>query len=92
MTPGSVPDKMPVPTIPEFFDKKGILITGGSGFMGKVLIEKLLRSCPNLETIYLILKSKNGKDPQSRVKDLLDLPVRINFQLKYKIKKIVLDF
>lgn len=78
MTPSNILE-MTKPTIPEFFDKKRILITGGTGFMGKVLIEKLLRSCPSLETIYLIMKSKKGKDPQSRIKELLNLPVRMNF-------------
>lgn len=70
---------MVIPSIPEFFEKKGVLITGGSVFMGKVLIEKLLRSCSNLETLYLIMKSKNGKTPQARVRDLLNLPVSFSF-------------
>uniref|UniRef100_A0AAR5Q6I7 Fatty acyl-CoA reductase n=1 Tax=Dendroctonus ponderosae TaxID=77166 RepID=A0AAR5Q6I7_DENPD len=33
--------------IPQYFGGKNVFITGGSGFIGKVLIEKLLRSCPD---------------------------------------------
>ncbi|XP_070502901.1 putative fatty acyl-CoA reductase CG5065 [Chironomus tepperi] len=36
-------------TIPEFYNNRDIFITGGSGFVGKVLIEKLLRSCSEIE-------------------------------------------
>lgn len=66
---------MSIQTIPEFFATKSILITGATGFLGKVLLEKLLRSCPGIENIYLIIKSKHGKDPQSRVKDIITSPV-----------------
>lgn len=32
--------------ISRFFDGKSIFITGATGFIGKQIIEKLLRSCP----------------------------------------------
>nr|CAI5831494.1 unnamed protein product [Callosobruchus analis] len=44
-----------VPTIPEYFNGKDIFLTGGTGFVGKVLIEKLLRSCPGVRNIYVLL-------------------------------------
>ena len=39
-------------TIPEFYQGKNVLIFGATTFPGKVLMEKLLRSCPNVERIY----------------------------------------
>lgn len=66
-----------LPTIPEYFSGKSIFITGASGFMGKVLVEKLLRSCPNLKTVYLLLRRKRGVDSETRLKKLLDIPVSI---------------
>lgn len=39
-------------TISEFYAAKNILVFGSTTFPGKVLLEKLLRSCPNLEKIY----------------------------------------
>lgn len=48
------------------------------GFMGKVLIEKLLRSCPTIESIYLLIRQKKGKDIHTRVEELFDDPVSIS--------------
>ncbi|XP_050358540.1 fatty acyl-CoA reductase 1-like [Nymphalis io] len=56
-----------VPNIPEYYKGKTIFITGGSGFMGKVLIEKLLYSCTDLDRIYLLLRSKKNVAPEDRL-------------------------
>ncbi|XP_013185409.1 putative fatty acyl-CoA reductase CG5065 [Amyelois transitella] len=60
-------DMSNAPTIPEFYKGKTIFITGGSGFMGKVLIEKLLYSCPEIDRIYLLLRNKRGVRAESRL-------------------------
>lgn len=46
-----------------------------SGFMGKMLIEKLLRSCTEIDTIYLLIRPKKGKDVHSRLEEAFDDPV-----------------
>lgn len=63
------------PGIKEFFKGRDIFITGGSGFMGKVLIEKLLRSCPDLNCIFVLIRAKKNKAPQKRLEDLLKIPL-----------------
>ena len=40
----------------EFYRDKTILLTGSTGFLGKVVLEKLLRSLPIVKTIYLGIK------------------------------------
>jgi fatty acyl-CoA reductase len=37
-----------------------------TGFMGKVLVEKLLRDCGDLSRIYILVRAKKGVDPQQR--------------------------
>lgn len=67
--------------IGEFYQAKCILVTGASGFVGKVLIEKLLSTMPNIERIYLLIRCKrNGKSAEDRLKDEL-IDSRI-FQLR----------
>ncbi|CAH1155782.1 unnamed protein product [Phaedon cochleariae] len=62
-------------TIPEIFEGKSVFITGGSGFIGKVLIEKLLRSCPGIKNIYVLVRPKKNKNIQERVEALFDVPL-----------------
>ncbi|XP_058800132.1 putative fatty acyl-CoA reductase CG5065 [Phymastichus coffea] len=61
--------------IQSFYNKKSIFITGGTGFMGKVLIEKLLRSCNSLERIYILLRPKRGQSVDDRLNDIFKLPL-----------------
>jgi alcohol-forming fatty acyl-CoA reductase len=52
-----------------------ILGSTGSGFMGKVLVEKLLRSCPGIESIYLLMRPKRGHDINERLNDIINGPL-----------------
>nr|CAB3244724.1 fatty acyl-CoA reductase 1 [Phallusia mammillata] len=63
------------PTIPEYFDGKTIAITGGTGFIGHCLVEKLLRSCPDVKKIYLLIRRKKDLSSEDRLKKLTDLIV-----------------
>lgn len=49
------------------FAGQNVFLTGGTGFLGKVLIEKLLRSCPDVGTIYMLSRPKKGKSAQERI-------------------------
>jgi len=60
-------DKLPRSDVQEFYKDASIFITGGTGFMGKMLIEKLSRSCPHLKHIYLLIRNKKGKDVNERI-------------------------
>ena len=62
--------------IQEFYRGANVLVTGATGFMGKVLVEKLLRSCPHISNIYLLVRSKKGKNSESRLDEIFDDPVR----------------
>lgn len=53
----------------QFFNDSEIFVTGGSGFLGKGLIEKLLRSF-NVKKIYVLLRVKKGVLPNKRLDEL----------------------
>lgn len=47
------------------------------GILGKVLLEKLLRSCPDINRLYLLMREKKGKFADKRIHDLRASIVRI---------------
>ena len=61
-----------------------MIFLGGTGFLGKLLIEKLLRSCPDISSVYVIIRSKRGQDVYKRIENLFDDPVS-NRVPQYKI-------
>ena len=54
--------------IKDFYNDKAILITGTTGFLGKVVLEKFFRSLPMVRRIYLLIRPKRGVDIMDRVK------------------------
>lgn len=62
----------PSVSIKQFYDGTEIFMTGGSGFIGKVLIEKLLHSCQGIKAIYLLMRPKKEVSAKERVQKLLD--------------------
>jgi fatty acyl-CoA reductase len=66
-------------SVQQFYKNKTIFITGASGFMGKVLVEKLLYSCSDLKQLILLMRSKNGKNQAERVREFEELPVSTIF-------------
>ncbi|KAF7284719.1 fatty acyl-CoA reductase wat-like [Rhynchophorus ferrugineus] len=63
---------MDLTPIQKFFDGANIFITGSTGFLGKILVEKLLRSCPTVSTLYLLVRNKKGKSMEERVDEMFD--------------------
>lgn len=44
---------------------------GATGFLGKVLVEKLLRSCTTIKRVYILIRKKNGKPALERFQNIL---------------------
>ena len=64
-------------SVQRFYKDKTIFITGGSGFMGKVLIEKLLYSCSEVKELIVLMRPKRGKTVNQRRDDFAKLPVSL---------------
>ncbi|OAY80869.1 Fatty acyl-CoA reductase 2, partial [Ananas comosus] len=54
--------------IVRFLGGKNFLITGATGFLAKVLIEKILRTNPSVGTIYVLIKAKDKEAAMKRLK------------------------
>ncbi|KAJ3618770.1 hypothetical protein MTP99_005583 [Tenebrio molitor] len=58
--------------IGEFYKDLTIFLTGGTGFLGKILIEKLLRRCWDLNKIYVLVRPKKDKSAKERLEELFE--------------------
>ncbi|XP_017783688.1 PREDICTED: putative fatty acyl-CoA reductase CG5065 [Nicrophorus vespilloides] len=56
--------------IVNFLKAKTVFLTGATGFLGKALVEKLLRSCEDLDTVFILCREKKGKDIHTRVDEM----------------------
>lgn len=64
--------------IQDFYSGATIFITGATGFLGKLVIEKLLRTCPDLKRIYILVRPKKDKEIASRVQEIFESQVESN--------------
>jgi len=54
--------------VKEFYKDKIILITGCTGFIGKIILEKLIRTCSDFKTIYVMIRKRQGTTLDARMK------------------------
>jgi fatty acyl-CoA reductase len=58
----------------ETMKDRTLLITGGTGFVGKVLIEKVLR-VNDVKKIFILVRTKKGKNPAERFPEVFNNPL-----------------
>ncbi|KAI3845966.1 hypothetical protein MKW92_012374 [Papaver armeniacum] len=49
------------------FENKSILVTGSTGFLSKLFVEKLLRVQPNVKQLYLLFRPADASSPAQRL-------------------------
>ncbi len=52
----------------DFFNDKTLFVTGATGFLGKVLLEKVLWQLPQIRRIVLLVRPHSTKDPEGAVR------------------------
>lgn len=65
------------PTVGEFYANKTVFITGGTGFLGTVMIEAILSASPDVGTIYVLVRDKYGSNASTRINRMMKKAVRI---------------
>ena len=84
--------------ISEFYNGKTILITGSTGFVGKVILEKVIRSFSQVRRIYISINGTKGEEydiykkkiKDSQIFDLLKINIGLKAYRKLLRKKIVI--
>lgn len=57
-----------VSQIQRYFAGKTVFLTGATGFMGKCFVEKILRDCPDLKRLYVLVRQKKGVTQEEKMK------------------------
>jgi len=87
MTPGK-----DILGVRDYYSGKTILMTGGTGYIGKIIIEKMIRSIPNIKRIYVMVRSKKDMTGQERIqKEIYDTLIFKECFIKYPNLRKTLD-
>ncbi|KAF4527962.1 hypothetical protein B566_EDAN017887 [Ephemera danica] len=78
-------------TVRDVMRGERILITGATGTVGSVLLEKLLRCCPEIDTIFVLLRSKDGCDVRERLHKLFTSPLYAAVPVPVRTKVVALQ-
>ena len=62
--------------IERFYADTGILVTRATGFVGKGILEKLIRVCPHIAAIFIRIRPKKNQTIEQRFKKLMNNPIR----------------
>lgn len=57
--------------IKDFYADANVFVSGGSGYLGKVIVEKLLRTCHGVRRVYVLMRPKRGRSAAERVSQML---------------------
>uniref|UniRef100_A0A2N9IXC0 Fatty acyl-CoA reductase n=1 Tax=Fagus sylvatica TaxID=28930 RepID=A0A2N9IXC0_FAGSY len=60
---------MELGSIVQFLENKAILVTGATGFLAKIFVEKVLRVQPNLKKLYLLVRAADAKSATYRLQN-----------------------
>ncbi|KAF8374037.1 hypothetical protein PRIPAC_80466 [Pristionchus pacificus] len=80
-----------MPLVNALFAGRTVFLTGGSGFVGKVVIEKFLHDVPDVEKIFVLVRAAKGKSAQQRWADISQCALfnRVRAERPWALDKVV---
>ncbi|KAM0897330.1 hypothetical protein ACQ4PT_022635 [Festuca glaucescens] len=69
---------MDADSIVEYFRGKSILITGSTGFLGKVLVEKILRVQSDIKKLFLLIRASDVGSAKIRIQNEIPVDMVVN--------------
>ncbi|VDK43560.1 unnamed protein product, partial [Cylicostephanus goldi] len=77
--------------VQDVYSDRSILLTGSTGFLGKVLVEKILWAVPNVRQVFLLIRPAKGLSPRERLEKVLKDPLfdRIRENKPHVLNKLV---
>lgn len=81
----------PAKSITSFYAGQSIFLTGATGLMGKVYMEKILRSCPDVREVFILMRSKKGLSIDERLEKIFKLPLydKLREEQPSNLKKVI---
>lgn len=67
----------------KFYKGKNIMLTGCTGFVGKVILNKILMSLSDFNKIYLMVREKKNLNVEQRMKKIFDSYLFTRFKVKF---------
>lgn len=55
--------------VKSYYTNKSILITGCTGYLAKIILEKIIRTCSDFKKIYVVMRPKQGKNLTHRMQN-----------------------
>ncbi|KOX67276.1 Fatty acyl-CoA reductase 1 [Melipona quadrifasciata] len=71
--------------IRKFYAGKHILLTGCTGYLGTIILEKLLRTCTEISKVYILVREKANMAIEDRMKKLFENEVSL--KRKYQMRQ-----
>lgn len=54
-----------------FYSGLSVLVTGATDLLGKCIVEKLIRGCPNIKKVGVLLRTKDQENFEEKCQDYL---------------------
>ncbi|CAK1600640.1 unnamed protein product [Parnassius mnemosyne] len=78
-------------SVVDFYAGKSVFITGGTGFLGKAFIEKILYSCTNIDNIYVLIRETEQHNATQKLRRIFDSPIfsRLKMEKPKALQKVI---